>query len=82
MFIQEYNGVSTPNPDDAVEHLFGANFVVEKLLGFDFRVSTGAFFQVNTEAAELLYSVVRDELKKPLLTLASRTPTTTTRQFP
>jgi tRNA/tmRNA/rRNA uracil-C5-methylase (TrmA/RlmC/RlmD family) len=67
MFIQEYNGVSTPHPDEAVEHLFGESHIIEKLLGFDFRVSTGSFFQVNTQAAELLYSVVRDELKKPLL---------------
>jgi hypothetical protein len=35
--------------------------IEESLLNLRFRISPGAFFQVNTPAAELLYSVVADE---------------------
>ncbi|KAJ3052904.1 tRNA methyltransferase 2 [Rhizophlyctis rosea] len=38
----------------------GRPWVYEELLGLRFRVSAGAFFQINSPATECLYSIVRD----------------------
>ena len=40
--------------------------IVEQMLGLQFRISPNAFFQVNTPAAELLYSAVRTEALRPI----------------
>jgi tRNA (uracil-5-)-methyltransferase len=40
--------------------LFGPGYVYEEILGIKFRISASSFFQVNTKAAELLYSKSRD----------------------
>lgn len=45
------------------EHLYGAKFVTEVLLGLRFRISPGAFFQVNTACAETLYKTIIDFAK-------------------
>ncbi|KAN0032666.1 hypothetical protein ACTFIV_006574 [Dictyostelium citrinum] len=59
--IQLYDGISNAAPVDlAVETILGPEFIHEKLLGCQFRVSPNAFFQVNTKATELLYSKVLD----------------------
>nr|CAD7200184.1 unnamed protein product [Timema douglasi] len=47
-----------------LQHLAGETHINETLLGMKFRVSPEAFFQVNTTAAEVLYSSVR-ELVEP-----------------
>ena len=44
-------------------HLWGADFINEKMLGLTLSCSPGAFFQVNTAAAELLYRKALDELE-------------------
>ncbi|KAF0699640.1 Aste57867_9823 [Aphanomyces stellatus] len=59
MFVQEYTGVSAPEEDHPVEHVFGATQIEEELLGLRFRISAQAFFQVNTPGAEVLYSLVK-----------------------
>jgi 23S rRNA (uracil1939-C5)-methyltransferase len=39
---------------------FGKGFVIEKLEGFQFKISPKSFFQTNTKQAEKLYAVTRD----------------------
>ncbi|XP_053668535.1 tRNA (uracil-5-)-methyltransferase homolog A [Anopheles marshallii] len=43
-----------------IEHLYGETHIEEKILGLTFRISPGAFFQINTPAAELLYQCAID----------------------
>lgn len=43
-----------------MEHLYGEAFIEDKILGLTFRISPGAFFQINTPAAELLYQCAID----------------------
>ena len=62
VYLQEYAGVSAPKEDDPVLHLDGKT-IMEKLLGLDFQISPQAFFQVNTQAAEVLYRLVGDLVK-------------------
>lgn len=45
---------------DRTDILFGQDFIIEKLLGLRFKISTFSFFQTNTLAAEKLYSIVAD----------------------
>lgn len=39
-----------------LEHLLGDTHISESLLGLKFRISPEAFFQINKDAAEVLYS--------------------------
>lgn len=41
-------------------HISGAEYIEEKLLGLSFRISPGAFFQVNTAGAEIVYQAAID----------------------
>ncbi|XP_035892405.1 tRNA (uracil-5-)-methyltransferase homolog A [Anopheles stephensi] len=43
-----------------MEHLYGDTHIEDKILGLTFRISPGAFFQINTPAAELLYQCAID----------------------
>ncbi|KNC99848.1 uncharacterized protein SPPG_05222 [Spizellomyces punctatus DAOM BR117] len=52
-----FNGMTDKSP---LEILYGSGYVHETLLGINFRISPSAFFQVNTEATEVLYSTVKD----------------------
>ena len=45
--------------DDTVI-LYGREYINEKLLGLDFKISTFSFFQTNTLGAEVLYSKARE----------------------
>jgi tRNA (uracil-5-)-methyltransferase len=64
IFFQEYHGLSTPPPEHPVQHAFGKTCLTEKLGPCTFQISPGAFFQVNTEAAELLYQVVVEKVRE------------------
>ena len=64
IFFQEFEGVSNPSPQHPVQHSYGKQFLEEKLLQCTFQISPGAFFQVTTEGAEVLYQVVVDKLKE------------------
>jgi 23S rRNA (uracil1939-C5)-methyltransferase len=45
---------------DKVEILYGREYIIENLLGLNFKINPFAFFQTNTKGAEALYSMVRD----------------------
>ncbi|KAI8072475.1 S-adenosyl-L-methionine-dependent methyltransferase [Gongronella butleri] len=56
LLLQQWNGDSngmTERGDTQV--LIGTGYVHEKLLGYKFRISSSAFFQVNTAATEKMY---------------------------
>jgi tRNA/tmRNA/rRNA uracil-C5-methylase (TrmA/RlmC/RlmD family) len=48
LFVQEYNGVSSPPVDHPREKIWGADFIEEVICGLTFRVSPDAFFQVSS----------------------------------
>lgn len=45
---------------DEMTVLFGQDYLTEKLLGLNFKISVFSFFQTNSRGAEVLYSTVRD----------------------
>ena len=45
---------------DRTELLYGRDYIEEKVLGLDFKISTFSFFQTNTLSAEVLYSAARE----------------------
>ncbi|KAI8092991.1 S-adenosyl-L-methionine-dependent methyltransferase [Halteromyces radiatus] len=57
LLFQEWDGASNGITDRVpVQTLYGDGYIYEELLGCRFRLSSSAFFQVNTPAAELLYA--------------------------
>ena len=48
---------------DETRILYGQDYFYETLLGLKFRISTFSFFQPNSLAAEVLYSIVRDYIQ-------------------
>ncbi|CAL8346420.1 unnamed protein product [Lota lota] len=57
-FVREGQRTS-PKPEDMpCELVAGESYIQEELLGLKFRISPHSFFQVNTGAAEVLYSTV------------------------
>ncbi|MES1908009.1 MAG: hypothetical protein MHM6MM_001023 [Cercozoa sp. M6MM] len=61
VYLQEHNGVSTVADEEAVTTLIhGQETIAERMNGRDFDISPDSFFQVNTPAAEKLYSLVGD----------------------
>jgi len=64
IFFQEYNGLSNPSVSHPVQHVYGSKYIEEKLGKNTYQISPGAFFQVTTAGAEILYNVVADRLKE------------------
>ena len=60
LLFQTSTNLSTGFLPTACDVLFGSEFVHEKLLGLQFRISPQAFFQSNTPAAEVLYRTIQD----------------------
>lgn len=57
LLLQTWNGESNGITDKGTtDILLGDGYVYEELLGCRFRLSSSAFFQVNTPATELLYT--------------------------
>ncbi|KAL5033483.1 hypothetical protein BDV3_000459 [Batrachochytrium dendrobatidis] len=55
-------------PSDSFEILQGSSTVTEKLFDYTFKISSDSFFQINTPATEVLYSIVKDLcLSSPVL---------------
>ncbi|CCI47583.1 unnamed protein product [Albugo candida] len=64
VYMQAYQGRSdSSDRNEALKLLRGNPFITEKLFDLDFNISPEAFFQVNTNAAEILYAKVREMIK-------------------
>ena len=64
IFFQEYNGLSHPTPNDPVQHVYGEKHILDILGKNTFQISPGAFFQVTTVGAEVLYDEVADRVRE------------------
>ena len=62
LLLQQYTGRTVDFPDIACEILWGDGYVHERLFGLQFRISPTSFFQTNTAATEILYSVIKEAL--------------------
>ena len=47
---------------DSMELLYGRDHIVEKLFGLSFKITPFSFFQTNYKGAEVLYSVIRENI--------------------
>ncbi|MDD3224506.1 MAG: 23S rRNA (uracil(1939)-C(5))-methyltransferase RlmD [Clostridium sp.] len=54
------DGLSDTVAKDELYILHGRDYIVEKVLGLNFKISPFSFFQTNTAGAEKLYSIVMD----------------------
>lgn len=54
------NSLSDVVQADEIEILYGREYIIENLLGLNFKINPFAFFQTNSKGAEELYSIVRD----------------------
>jgi len=64
IFFQEYVGLSNPPPEHPVQHIYGKTSLEERLGKCTFQISPGAFFQTNTQGAEVLYDIVVNRIKE------------------
>lgn len=60
LFFQESTMTRCSHEESPYQLLHGVPYISEEILGFKFRISADAFFQVNQAAAEVLYGTVRD----------------------
>ena len=58
-----HSGKSQTSYGESEECLFGDSYIVEELCGLSFKISATSFFQTNTDQAENLYNIVRDNLQ-------------------
>lgn len=59
-FMQEGQRKTPGQEGLPLEHIAGDRYIHEDLLGLTFQISPHAFFQVNSPAAEVLYTVIQD----------------------
>ena len=73
LWVQHWSGISNAAVTSEAPPMLlsGAATIVEQLSGHSFHISPSSFFQVNTQAAELLYSIVADyaQLQPPAILL-------------
>ena len=71
LYLQLMKKKRTQNDEVLYEHLFGETYITEKILGKTFRISPQAFFQINTNVAEILYDSIAElsELSKDVTLL-------------
>ncbi|XP_041866673.1 tRNA (uracil(54)-C(5))-methyltransferase homolog-B [Melanotaenia boesemani] len=60
LFFQESSMTRCTNEESPYQLLCGQPHIYEEVMGFKFRISADAFFQVNQAAAEVLYGTVGD----------------------
>ena len=54
------DGVADVVKADEMNILYGQDFIMDKCLGLNFKISTFSFFQTNSAGAEVLYSTVKE----------------------
>ncbi|XP_026165337.1 tRNA (uracil-5-)-methyltransferase homolog B [Mastacembelus armatus] len=59
LYFQESTMTRCTHEESPYQLLYGQPHMYEEVLGFKFRISADAFFQVNQAAAEVLYGTVR-----------------------
>ncbi|XP_016059864.1 PREDICTED: tRNA (uracil-5-)-methyltransferase homolog A isoform X3 [Miniopterus natalensis] len=59
-FVKEGQRKTPSQEGLPLEHVAGDQYIHEDLLGLTFQISPHAFFQVNTPAAEVLYTVIQE----------------------
>ncbi|KAF6716499.1 tRNA (uracil(54)-C(5))-methyltransferase-like protein B [Oryzias melastigma] len=75
LFFQESSMTRCSHEESPYQLLYGQPHIYEKVLGFKFRVSPDAFFQVNQAAAEVLYATLRDLISPNTEKLGTSTDT-------
>lgn len=60
LYLQQIRNKISEEDESLYEHVFGETYITEQLLGKTFRISPQAFFQVNTNAAEILYESIAE----------------------
>ncbi|XP_056464885.1 tRNA (uracil-5-)-methyltransferase homolog B isoform X2 [Gadus chalcogrammus] len=60
LFFQETSMTRCDHKESPYQLLYGQAHIHEELLSFKFRISPDAFFQINTAAAEVLFTVARE----------------------
>jgi tRNA (uracil-5-)-methyltransferase len=73
VFFQAFDGLSAPSSDTPVQHLHGKTHLLEQLGKCSFQISPGAFFQVNSVGAEMLYATVVEKVKAVTESSAAKT---------
>jgi hypothetical protein len=65
VYIQQHSGVSNAAPPELpCKHIWGDTHLHETLLGVRFRISPKSFFQINTQATEVLYTYIRELIER------------------
>ena len=55
-----YDGLADVVKSEKTEVLYGREYIMEELLGLQFKISTFSFFQTNSLGAEVLYKTARE----------------------
>ncbi|XP_020377813.2 tRNA (uracil-5-)-methyltransferase homolog B isoform X2 [Rhincodon typus] len=63
LYFQESMMTRCLHEQSPYQLLYGVPYIYEEILGLTFRISPDAFFQVNSEGAEVLYETVRDLIR-------------------
>ena len=56
VFITYNDSLADAVIPENVEHIYGKEFIIEKLNGLEFKITPFSFFQTNTKSAEVLYN--------------------------
>lgn len=60
IYYQKCNGTAEPSRKDLFYKLYYEGELIEHMLGYNFVINPGCFFQVNTKIAKILYSIVQN----------------------
>ncbi|XP_067903961.1 tRNA (uracil-5-)-methyltransferase homolog B isoform X5 [Heterodontus francisci] len=63
LYFQESTMTHCLHKESPYQLLYGVPYIFEEILGLKFRISPDAFFQVNSEGADVLYQTVRDLIR-------------------
>ncbi|XP_067852899.1 tRNA (uracil-5-)-methyltransferase homolog B isoform X2 [Heptranchias perlo] len=63
LYFQESTMTRCLHEESPYQLLFGVPYIFEEVMGLKFRISPDAFFQVNSEGAEVLYQTVHDLIR-------------------